>query len=114
MSWPWLFPPLVEQDAAIVAARDDRVVQLFGVADFGCVIAQQREPLQHLEKGLRRRRLAMHALFVRVARGRYLRVHQLQHLGLLVGRAARELLGEALAGAVVELTDALEEPGPLV
>src|SRR6185295_12350662 len=109
----WLFPPLFEQDAAVVAAGDDRVVQLLGLSYLRREIAQQRHPLHVAEEPLRRGGVAMLALLIGVPVPGHLRIEQLQHLGLLLGGAACEVLAEPLAATRIDLREPVEEALPL-
>src|SRR6266481_5797841 len=109
----WLFPSLFEQDAAVVAAGDDRVMQLLGLANLRREIGQECEPLHVAEEPLRRAGLAVRALLVGVPQASHLGVEQLEHLGLLFGGATREVLAEPLAAARIDLREAVQEALPL-
>src|SRR5437867_3569387 len=104
-SGAWLFPSLFEQDAAVVAAGDDRVMQLLGLSNLRREIGQEGDPLHVPEEALRRAGLAVRALLVGVPQTCHLSVEQLEHLGLLLGRAAREVFPEPLVAAGIDLRE---------
>src|SRR6266481_1447927 len=74
----WLFPSLFEQDAAVVAAGDDRVMQLLGLANLRREIGQECDPLHVAEEPLRRAGLAVRALLVGVPQAGHLGVEHLE------------------------------------